>query len=207
MEPTGTAPSPYRFRPANSIGDIPVDSSRTTAGGATTLEVTLPKSLADTLGSFKWVVGNSCIGEQPEEASDIAPDTGLFATGAATPTPNPTTALTLSFDRTQTVRESRDFVLIKATCSAPCTAVKGSGKVKAGSETIGKLSKATKAVDGAPEKLKLKLPSEVLTKQAAAPTTGKKKVTAAFKVAALDAGGNVLKTQTGTVKLRRKFHS
>lgn len=98
-------------------------------------------------------------------------------------------------------------MLIKATCSAPCTAVKGSGKVKAGSETIGKLSKATKAVDGAPEKLKLKLPSEVLTKQAAAPTTGKKKVTAAFKVAALDAGGNVLKTQTGTVKLRRKFHS
>lgn len=81
----GTTDYFYRVGAAKT----PVTSSVTTVGGVTTYDITLPPSL--TGPSFAWVVGNDCIGEQTWQASDIVPNTGLFAvtSGSTTPPPGP----------------------------------------------------------------------------------------------------------------------
>lgn len=71
----------------------PIASSTSIAGGATTLDVAIPKSVAATLGaSFTWLGSNTCIGESPEAASDIIPNTGLLTAAAAEGAPPPDAA-------------------------------------------------------------------------------------------------------------------
>ena len=105
----------------------------------------------------------------------------------------------LKFKKTQKLSHSHNYLLIKASCSAPCESLRGTGTVKVGSRKIGRLIKTTKAANGSPVALKLKLPAKVLAK-ALAPETAHKTATASFKVAALGAGKDVLGARTGTVK-------
>jgi hypothetical protein len=59
-----------------------VTATTTAVGGQTTLEVAIPKAVAATFGpSFGWLASNTCIGELPNEASDVIPNTGLLAFG------------------------------------------------------------------------------------------------------------------------------
>jgi hypothetical protein len=53
-------------------------STTTVVGATTTFDVAIPPAIAGALGAFRWLGSNTCIGELPQEASDIAPDTGLY---------------------------------------------------------------------------------------------------------------------------------
>jgi hypothetical protein len=56
-----------------------------TSTGTTTVhfDVAIPPAIAGQLGHFRWLASNSCIGEAPSEASDLAPNTGLYDLGGA----------------------------------------------------------------------------------------------------------------------------
>jgi len=67
----------YELRQLPSNVTTPL-ASVITGTAPTTVDVAVPPAAAGALGTFKWLASNSCIGEAPNEASDIAPNTGLY---------------------------------------------------------------------------------------------------------------------------------
>lgn len=149
----------------------------------------------------------NCVSPPASNPTPIQTQLAPIQTQLAPPPPggagSPLVKPVLSFKKQQTLSKKHNYVVVKASCSAPCKAVKGTGKVKVGAKTIGKLKPVTKAVNGTSVPLKLKLPPKVLSKALKALTAGKK-VTVPFKIAAFD-GAKVLGSRSGTVKGRVKF--
>jgi hypothetical protein len=56
----------------------PLTATTTVSGATTTFDVAIPSATAGTLGAFRWLGSNTCIGELPQNASDIAPNAGLY---------------------------------------------------------------------------------------------------------------------------------
>lgn len=92
--PTGVAPhllvelmptipiGHYLMRRHNKDGsttDSTLPASASAAGATTTVSVTIPAAVADSLGTFRWMTGNSCLPDrQAYLSTDLAPDTGLY---------------------------------------------------------------------------------------------------------------------------------
>jgi hypothetical protein len=75
----------YDIRDKTGTLLAPLTPVVTTAAGTTTFDVPIPTATAASIGAFKWLASNSCIGEMPAEGSDIAPNSGLYDHPAATP--------------------------------------------------------------------------------------------------------------------------
>ena len=194
--------------PSSTVGRANIDG--TGADPAFIPEAGSPTGLAVDTGHLYWADTNEGrIGRVNLDGTGVDQS---FITGASIPfgvaiggggSPSDGSTV-LSFKKTQKLSRSHNYLLVKASCSAPCESLRGTGTVKLGSRKIGKLTKTTKAANGSSVALKLKLPAKVLAK-ALAPETEHKTATASFKVAALGAGKDVLGARTGTVRFRRKF--
>jgi hypothetical protein len=127
-------------------------------------------------------------------------DYGDLAVDALGPPPPPV----ITFTKKQGVNNKHRYVVVKASCSAPCAKLVATGKVTAGTKALGALRKVTKTPNGARVTIWLQMQQKFYRVMGA--LNAHKTVKTVFNIKSVDASGKTLGTSHGTISMRRRFH-